>query len=283
MNERAPRHEITRKGLVFTVPGADLVRVRRDVEYAPGPAGDVPLTLDVYTPPGSEAGQSLPAVVFVVGFSDIGARKMLGCAFKEFESFASWARLVAASGMVAITYTTGTDPASDGRALLAYVRRHAASLGIDGKRIGLWAFSGHGPTALSMLMTETPGSVACAALLYAYTLDLDGHTAIAEASRAIGFANPAAGRTVEDLPSQTALFLVRAVRDDTPGLNEALDRFAAAAIRRTAVHVVGHPGPHAFDVVDDSEDCRDVIHRVLAFFRSQFSGDPGGSISGGSR
>ena len=241
MNERAPRHEITRKGLVFTLPGADLVRLRRDVEYAPGPEGPdpltmaVPLTLDVYTPPGSKAGERFPAVVFVVGFSDIGARKMLGCAFKEFESFVSWARLVAASGMAAITYTTGTDPAADGGAVLAYVRRHAASLGVDDRRIGLWACSGHGPTALSMLITETPGSVACAALLYAYTLDLDGHTAIAEASRAMRFANPAAGRTVDDLPSQTRSFpRPREAGRHSRGLNEALDRFAAAAIRRTA-------------------------------------------------
>jgi acetyl esterase/lipase len=174
--------------------------------------------------------------------------------------------------MAAITYTTGTDPAADGSALFAYVRRHAASLGVDEKRIGLWACSGHGPTALSMLITETPGSVACAAFLYSYTLDLDGHTAIAEASSAIRFANPAGGRTVEDLPPQTALLLARAERDETPGLNEALDRFAAAAIRRTDVHVIGHPGPHAFDLVDDSEDSREVIRRVLAFFRSHLAG-----------
>jgi len=259
------------------VPDVDeqLVRVRRDVEYAPGPEGGVPLSLDLYTPPGSEAGERLPAVVFVVGFSDIGARKMLGCAFKQFESFASWARLVAASGMAAITYTTGTDPAADGGALLAYVRRHAAALGVDEKRIGLWACSGHGPTALAMLISETPGSVACASLLYAYTLDLDGHTAIAEASSAIRFANPGSGRTADDLPSQTALLLVRAERDDTPGLNETLDRFAAAAIRRTEVHVVGHPGPHAFDIVEDGEESCDVIRQVLAFFR--------GHLTGGSR
>ena len=162
--------------------------------------------------------------------------------------------------------------ASDGGALLEYVRRHAASLGVDEKRIGLWACSGHGPNARSTLIAETPGSIACAALLYAYTLDLDGHTAIAEASRAIRFANPAAGRTVDDLPPQTALLLVRAERDDTPGFNEALDRFAAAAIRRTGVEVVDHPGPHAFDLVDDGEESRGVIRQVLAFFRSHLTG-----------
>ena len=126
-----------------------------------------------------------------------------------------------------------------------------------------------------MLIVETPGSVACASLLYPYTLDLDGHTAIAEASSAMRFANRSAGRTVEDLPSQTALLLVRAERDETPELNEALDRFAAAALRRTEVHVVSHPGPHAFDIVEDGEESRDVIRQVLAFFR--------GHLTGGSR
>jgi hypothetical protein len=36
--------------------------------------------------------------------------------------------------------------------------------------------------------------------------------------------------------------------------------------------VIRHPGPHAFDLVDDSEDSREVIRRVLAFFRSHLAG-----------
>ncbi|HEY6146049.1 MAG TPA: hypothetical protein VIZ69_00065, partial [Thermoanaerobaculia bacterium] len=216
------RHEITRKGVVYWIPGAERVSVRRDIEY--GTTGEAPLTLDVYLPPGSNPAR-LPAVVMAVGFSDIGARAMLGCAFKEFESFGWWARLIAASGMAAITYTTGTDPAADGRALLAYVRENAAALGVDEKRIALWACSGHGPAALSLVIDAGP--LAAAALLYTYTLDLDGATRVADAARSIRFANPAAGRTVEDIPERTALFLARAGQDTTPGLNEALDLFLA--------------------------------------------------------
>jgi hypothetical protein len=94
------------------------------------------LGMDLYSPPDSKSGARRPAVVFVLGFSDLGAQKILGCPFREMESYVSWARLVAASGMVAITYTN-REPATDLRALLRYVRQNAESLGIDENRIGL--------------------------------------------------------------------------------------------------------------------------------------------------
>jgi hypothetical protein len=258
--------------VLYRLPGAELVSVRRDVEYRTIDAGA--LTLDVYTPPGTSPGTRLPSVVLAVGFSDIGARAMLGCAFKEFESFASWARLIAASGMAAVTYTTGKDPAADARALLGYVRGNAAVLGLDEKRIGLWACSGHGPTALSLLIEESAGPFAAAALLYAYTLDLGGATRVAEAAKSVRFANPTAGRNVEDLPPQTPIFLARAGQDATPGLNETLDRFLAAAVARNLpVAFVNHPaGPHAFDLMDDSEASRRVIRGTLAFLEAHLKG-----------
>ena len=242
--------------------------MRRDIEYRATDSG--PLTLDVYSPPESSPGIPLPAVVLVVGFSDLGARAMLGCAFKEFESFGSWARLIASSGMAAITYTTAKEPGADGRALLAYLRDQAPALNIDEKRIALWACSGHGPTALSLLMEERPGSLAAAALLYPYTLDLGGATRIADAAKTIRFANPAAGKSVADLPPGAALFLARAGQDATPWLNEALDEFLAAAVARNLpVSFANHPsGPHAFDLMDDSEASREVIRGTLSFLKA---------------
>ena len=267
MKEPAARHEITRRGLVYRLSGEELVPVRRDIEYRTTDSG--PLVLDVYSPPAASPGSRPPAVVLVVGFSDPGARAMLGCAFKEFESFVSWARLIASSGMAAITYTTGKEPGADGRALLAYLRENASALNIDEDRIALWACSGHGPTALSLLI-EDGGSLAAAALLYAYTLDLDGATGIADAAKTIRFANPSAGKSVADLPPQTPLFVARAGQDATPGLNEALDRFLAAAISRNLpLGFANHSGgPHAFDLMDDSEASRDVIRGTLAFLKA---------------
>jgi len=204
-------------------------------------------------------------VVLVPGFP--GAVKRIG-------SFVSWAELMAASGLVAITCAT-KDPVADMEAVLGYVREHAASLGVDGERMGLWACSGHVPNALSLLAHPERGYLKCAALCYGFMLDLDGSTAVADAARMYGFSNPCSNRTFEDLPRGTSLFVARAGRDEFPGLNAALDAFLAQAVRdNRPVTFVNHAtGPHAFDVADDSPATRDVIRQVLGFLKSHLADD----------
>ena len=269
MSEKAPRHEITLRRVLFELPGSDAVRVRRDVVFKPD--GMEALTMDIYSPPGADRGGRVPAVVFVIGYSDAGARKMLGCRFKEMASYDSWARLVAASGLAAITYTTSADPAADVRELLEYLRREAVSLNIDEGRIGVWSCSGHVPTALSLLMGKNQGFVKCAVLCYGYTLDLDGGTEVAEAAATFKFANPGSGRPFGELSSGVPLFVVRAGRDETPGLNAALVRFVAAALgRNLELTVVNHSeAPHAFDLFDGGPTTRRVIGQILAFLGDQ--------------
>lgn len=262
------RPEITTKRVLYEAPGVDAVTVRRNVVYAAGDAGD--LTMDLYFPPGAASGDRLPAVLFVLGYSDIGGRKLFGCSFKEWESFISWARLVAASGLVGITYSTGENPAADAQAVLRHIRENAADLGVDESRIGLWACSGHVPNALAVLMEDDSPGLRCAALLYGFTLDLEGSSAVADAAATSKFVNPAAGRSVADLSRDRPLFLVRAGRDEAPHLNEAMDRFLAGALAAgLPVTLVHHPtAPHAFDVADDSAASRAVIRQLLAFLQA---------------
>lgn len=85
---------LTRR-LQYDLPGMDAVKVRRDVAYTT-PA-DAELTMDVYFPPGRTASDRTPAVILVPGFP--GAVKRIG-------SFVSSAELMAASGLVAITWAT---------------------------------------------------------------------------------------------------------------------------------------------------------------------------------
>lgn len=266
MSEETQRHEMATKKVVYEPPGFEAVTVRRDVEY--GADGSGPLTMDLYDPPGAARGARLPAVLFVMGYPDPGMQRILGCKGKEMESYISWGRLVAASGLVGITYSTGMDPVADAHTVLRHVRQNAASLGIDETRIGLWACSGHVPNALSVLM-EDDGGLKCAALCYGVTLDLDGSTGVAEAAAMFRFANPSAGKSVEDLPRALPLFLVRAGRDETPHLNEALDRFVAKALAANRPFtLVNHAtAPHAFDLLEDSEASREVIRQILAFLR----------------
>ena len=170
--------------------------IRSHVEYAA--EDDAAHAVDIYYPP-DHSGPLTPAVVFVSGLSDIGAQKFLGCRINETESFVSWARLVAARGLVGVTYTTANDPAADLRAVLAFLIANGHTLGIDSARLALWASSSHVPNALGQLI-EQPGSLTCAVLCYGFMLDLDGSTGVATAQRTWRFANPVAGKTVDDLP-----------------------------------------------------------------------------------
>jgi ribosomal-protein-alanine N-acetyltransferase len=275
MSEDSFRHAMTQKRVVLDLPGAAAVAVREGIEYRMDDSGA--LTMNVYEPPDSGRGARRPAVLLVTGYSDLGARAMLGCRFQEMESFICWARLAAASGMVAITHATGRDPAEDARALLRHVRSNAGALGIAETRIGLWACSGHVPNALSLLIEDGGSSLRCAAFCYGYMLDLGGSAGVAEAAAKFRFANPCAGKSIEDLPARTPLFLARAGRDETPGLNDSLDRFVAAALARDLpVTVANHAdAPHAFDLMDDREATRGILRQVLAFLRFHLAAEDG--------
>ena len=223
MTEHTTPHDVSKARVLYPMPTFDAVRVQRDLEYRVAEAGA--LALDVYYPPDAGSDARTPAVLFVTGFSDAGARRIFGCAMKEMGSYVSWAQLVAASGLVAVTYTN-REPAADVHVVLEHVCHHAASLCIDENRIGLWSCSGNVPTALSVLMRhDVSAHVRCAVLPYGVMLDANGGTAVADAAGQFGFANPCVGRSVEDLPRDIPLFLARAGRDQMPRLNEVLDQF----------------------------------------------------------
>ena len=84
-----------------------------------------------------------------------------------------------------------------------------------------------------------------------------------------GFVNPFAGKSVDDLPKDTPLFVARAGQDQMPGLNETLDRFLARTLAcNLPITFVNHStAPHAFDLFQDSETSREIIRRILAFLR----------------
>ena len=271
MSEQTQQVDMSKQGIVYRLPGADAASVRRDLEFRGSDSGA--LALDIYRPPDSEDEARLPAVVFVSGYPDPGFEAIVGCKFKEMQAYVSWGRLAAASGLAAITYTN-TEPTADLHSLLQQVRENAAALGIDESRIGVWACSGNVPNALSLLMGEQRDRLRCAVRCYGYMLDLAGSTAVAEASKSFGFANPCAGRSVDDLAEDVPLFIAKAGRDEMPGLNGTIDRFMGEALTRNLpVTFVNHPsGPHAFDLMHDSETSRQIIRQILAFMQFHLLG-----------
>jgi len=266
MSQEAERHEIAKKAVVCQIPGSDAVTTRPDVKYRETDSNV--LSMDIYYPAESHGGARIPVVVFVLGYSDVGVKKVLGCKAKEMASSVSWARLAAATGMAAITYSN-QEPVTDIRTLLGYVRENAPALGIDENRIGLWAASGNVPMALSLLMQAPAEYLKCAVLCYGFTLDIDGSTWMSEAAEKWGFVNACEGKSVDDLAPNVPLFIARAGQDEFPHLNDAMDRFVARALARNLpVTLVNHAaGPHAFDLMHDSEVSRQIIRQILDFMR----------------
>lgn len=265
MDNESPQNDITKKAVVYTLPGMDAVEVRKDIEYQA--SEENPPTFDLYSPPDSPSGARKPAVILVSGYPDPGYERMLGCKQKEMASNVSWAQLLAASGLMTVTYTN-EDPARDLDVLLDNLRQNGSTLGIDENRIGVWACSGNVPMALAALMQGADPPFKCAALCYGFMLDLAGSTVVAETAAQFGFVNPA-GATSLDLPQDLPLLVVRAGQDEMPRLNETIELFMSEALAHNlpVTLVNHHSAPHAFDIHDDSERSHEVIRQILAFLR----------------
>lgn len=246
----AKLREIAKKQVTYRLSTMDTVVVRNTA------CGERPM--DIYYPAEPQPNDRLPVVVVAAGYPDPEGR------IRYYGPMTSWARLIAASGMAAVIYGPGR-PAEDIHAVVRHLRENAPALSIDDLRVGLFTTSGNVPVALSALMRDN--ALACAALLYGYTMDLPGSTAIADASAQFGFVNACAGKSVDDLPATVPLFLVRAGREQFPGLNAALDGLVAAMLARNLpVTFINHAtGAHGFDLDEDTDLSRQIVQEALSF------------------
>ena len=251
--------EIKKKRVRYQLTGMDALPVRRDLRYRATSGRSLPM--DIYYP--SDSNPHPPVVVAAFGYPDPEG------GIRQFGPFTSWAQLIAASGMAMVLYGSET-PAEDIHAVLRHLRDDAA-LDIDAARIALFSASGSVPVALSTLMHDR--DLRGAALLMGYTMDADGATAVAEMGKQYGFVNACAGKSVDDLPTHVPLLIVRAGRDQSPGLNDALDKVVTRAITRNlSLTLINHAeGAHGFDCDEDSPIAREVVRQALAFLAFQLN------------
>jgi hypothetical protein len=271
------RNPITLKPIVWATTGMGRVHTHADIEYASSPVGA--LTLDIYRPP--RTGDALPVVVLVTGYPDAGVRTPLGCAFKETAAVTSTARLLAASKLAAVAYTT-SDPVADAPRALEHLAHHADELEIDPSRMALWATSGNVPVALGLLTARRP-SIRAAVLLNGFMFETEG--LVEAAARSYRFVNPIADSVTADLPASVPLFIVRSGRDGFAGVNASIDRFVADAIAlNLPLTFVNHASaPHAFEINHDSDISRAVLAQAVSFLRLHLSAedrDEGGNGHG---
>ncbi|HJZ68156.1 MAG TPA: alpha/beta hydrolase [Blastocatellia bacterium] len=261
--------EIVNMPVVYRVPGMDKVTVKSDLKYTT--ASDPNLLMDAYIPPGLGKNERRPAVVFIHGGATSAFRP------KDWGIYKSWGRLVAASGMIGVTFTHRlgypkpllAQAASDVSAAISYVRANADSLNIDKDRLCLAAYSAGGPM-LSIAMRDKPEYIRCLVAFYAF-LDIqqsEPHRANEPPEMLKSF-SPIT-YLAADAAKLPPMFIARAGLDEVPTMNDSIDRFIREALSRNAsIIVANHPhGVHGFDNQTDDERSREIIRSAIEFMKA---------------
>lgn len=241
----------------------DRVVVHSNLEYTR--ADDPLVRMDVYVPADLKSDERRPLVILVHG----GVPASLPV--KDTGAYRSWGRLIAAHGMVAVTFTHRLrwplsqvqEAASDVRAAIDFARANASKFNAQPERMCIAAYSAGGPL-LTVALQDERRYVRCQLAIYTL-VDASGFAIADEAKFALA--------TYLDKPSFPPLFVARAGRDAIPTLNERLDAFVARAIAANApITVVNHPaGEHGFDVANDDERSREIIRAALEFLKAHLT------------
>jgi acetyl esterase/lipase len=263
--------ELFRAPVVYSLPGTESVRVAGDRVYVK--RGETSLRADVYTP---NSGGPFPVVVFVHG----GFPDGLDISPKGAGQYKSWGRLVAASGMAAVTFDHRLrmapqqgivhldDAAADLASLIGWIRVHGGELNLDSRRLAVFAVSAGGPLLATTL--AEPG-LRCLVDYYGF-LDVHGLDWFARAEAGTPWANwsllDALGRGA--LPP---ILIARAGQDAVPRMKDTIDRFVAAALASNAELTLWNhaTGQHAFDLQNDDSRSREIIAATLRFLQQHLS------------
>jgi len=260
-----------RRPVVMTLPGMDQAVVTKDIRYSD--VAEARVAMDVYRPPGLKAGERRPAVIFIHGGGPPGAP------MKEMGVYTSYGRLMAAQGLVGVTFThrqgypEGTAAGgADVAAAIAYVRAHAAELSIDPDRLCLAAYS-LGGAMLTPYLRDAPPWLRCIVAYYPM-MDLEASARHRAGEKAEVLAAWSPLRHLVDPGRKAPLFLARAGADEIPDLLPGLDRFIAEAIRRDyPLTLANNPGaPHSFDITGPTPRTLEILAETFAFLRRHLEG-----------
>lgn len=286
--EERDEEDFRLKRIVYEMPGMQAAIVQKDITYKTVDGQE--LQLDVYYPEEYDGDRRLPAVLFVHGD---GPQEFLKDA-KDWEQYVSWGQLVAASGLIGVTFTHRStenltrlyEVASDVDDLISYVRDQAAKLGIDAERLGIWVGSAGGPFGLRAALQGSPFYVRCMVSYYAIADLQIYYSEPAEANEEADetgepeqafpllseevFDEFSASASVKKAASATPPMLIVRAGLDYPQLNATIDRLIAAALASNVnVDVMNHAtGHHAFDILDDDARSREIIRATVEFLRT---------------
>jgi dienelactone hydrolase len=249
--------------VALQIPGMHRAKVRRNIVYQPA----LRLRMDVYRP--RHARGRLPAVLLggPPGFDKDTGQKI------------GWAQLIAASGMAAVAFDIRSDdrlqsprsPSRDVRSAIAFVRAHAARLGIDAGRLCTLGFSiGTAPWHLWATMRDPQPWLRCNVVYYG-PLDFESPAFPMDRSLVGEFS---ALTYLRRFPARIPpMLVVKAGRDANAGINESIDRFHAAARELHAdVRVITYAtAAHGFDLGSRTRRARAIVRETLRFLRARLA------------
>lgn len=268
----APRVVSAQGAVVYEIAGMDQVTVRT-VEYRV--VDGTPFMMDVYYPPDMADSAQLPVVIFVNGFRDSRIRRFTGIDhLKDVPSFTSWGRLVAASGLIGVTFES--EQPDDLETLIAFIRENADSLQIDGDNIGLHAVSSNPPTAISYAMQDGHDYIKVAVFYYGSMVTPDGQftSAVDHECREFGCYGPSELAPIEQLRNDLPTLIVRTGHDN--GENPQIDHYVAQAIESNVpLTFINFPAArHGFDTNQTERilaDAQAIVAYTIDFMISHLS------------
>jgi acetyl esterase/lipase len=235
---------------VYRVPGMDQVKVQTDVTYkmAEGAA----IKLDVYHPADQKDGEHRPAVLFG------GA--------KAYPQWTGWGHLLAASGLVVVTYdlrlppsASKADALSDANDLIAYVRANADALGVDKDRLALFGVSTSGRYSESAVMKGTPAYIGAIVSYYGPLDDEDTSVSPLE--------------IVRSQHGQVAPMLIANAGHMDTEIEASIERFVAEAkVQGVSLQYLVHGEAFiGFDLSSNDNRSRQIIAQTVDFLKQHLS------------
>jgi dienelactone hydrolase len=226
--------------VVYSIPGMEGITVRKDLVYD----STTPLKkMDVYYPTDFQSGSQRPAVILVHWRASPDEN------LKDTAPFTSWGQLVAASGMIAVTFRW--DNSEDVEHLIQSVRTNAGELGISQDRLCLFAFCAGVPPAMRAAIRDTPDYVRCGVAYY-------GDMSV-----------PLAEIKYEPADQVAPLLIVMAANDVSVPADKNNPFIDYATSHGAQVELLIHPsGVHKFDIYNDDEQSRDIIKKTLEFLQT---------------
>lgn len=191
------------------------VQVLEDIPFSSG------RTMDVYYPPDFAFNHSLPVVLVVNSFGNMGLKNSGRCI--------DWGLLIASSGLAAVAYEP-VYAEKDTQLLLNYMMENCGDLNLDPEKIGLLAYCSNSLLGFKIAMQQ----------------DAAYSDSIKVSANICGYV-PATDIYRCDVP----MLIVRAGRCDSPGLNDSITAFLACAeSNHMPCEVIEHSGgTPTFDVV----------------------------------